>query len=681
MSSTRRDTPAFSWLTVEGRTRIRGIVEELIPQWSNGGRPHQIDSWAHTLEKVPVLLISSTGSGKTAAFYIPILIMRYLLQNPVDGIPKPPKHPVALVVTPLVELGNSQAREMGEIGMRAVALNAESISKAFDEGRNLYREIAACHWSIVLLSAERLTSKEFDAVIRNETFQENVAVLGIDEAHVLVPWSLEFRTAYQQILLLHRRLPDHVALVVATATLAPGPAYDALCSALDLRPGAFHCIRLSCERPNVRTVIQELGHSLSGYTFPGICWVFVPGMKAVVYCRTLELSWRVAVYGWSMFPPGETRLLHVRLWNSITSATYNQRTLDRFRQEDTTSIIIASIAFGMGMNLVNIRYSINLGIPEGCDALVQQNGRAGRDLVSDSFGITYVEPTVYSTVKGSVEPAEEIEAEKVALEEEGDGIQSDSEVPSKTSKKKVATKPRTKPRIKKAKKAAELSVIYGVNGGRSIEKNLARLLGASVLGQCIEAEKNAIYGNPGNSVALRCKEAGRPLPCTSCEPFSPPMTPGPTPPPSPPPPPPPPPCDATPTNPKPYGPPLPPPLNQTHRAHAKDKLMQFARQQWSAKRGARFLYIPYTAYWPSSVLSTLLDRFHLFRSRELLHGALADWEFLAEDGINLFLLIDSLNQRYDGRVCKAKFLKQKKAATTRERNSSMCSSIVVVSSS
>lgn len=112
MRQARRDNPEvpYAWLTAEGRARICGIIEECVPTWSNGPRSYQIDSWAHTLQKISLVLIASTGSGKTAAFYAPILVMQHLLKNPVEGIPRPPENPVALVVTPLIELGNNHVQ-------------------------------------------------------------------------------------------------------------------------------------------------------------------------------------------------------------------------------------------------------------------------------------------------------------------------------------------------------------------------------------------------------------------------------------------------------------------------------------------------------------------------------------------------------------------------------------------
>ena len=92
---------------MEGYARICGIIEERVPQWNNGPRSYQLESWAHTLDKISLVLIAPTGSGKTAAFYAPLLVMEHLLWNPVSGIPQPSSHPIALIVTPLIELGNN----------------------------------------------------------------------------------------------------------------------------------------------------------------------------------------------------------------------------------------------------------------------------------------------------------------------------------------------------------------------------------------------------------------------------------------------------------------------------------------------------------------------------------------------------------------------------------------------
>jgi ATP-dependent helicase YprA (DUF1998 family) len=112
MRQARHDNPkvSYAWLTAEGHACICGIIEECVLTWSNSPCSYQIDSWAHTLQKISLMLIASTGSGKTATFYVPILVMQHLLKNLVEGIPWPPENPVALVVTPLIELGNNHVQ-------------------------------------------------------------------------------------------------------------------------------------------------------------------------------------------------------------------------------------------------------------------------------------------------------------------------------------------------------------------------------------------------------------------------------------------------------------------------------------------------------------------------------------------------------------------------------------------
>jgi superfamily II DNA/RNA helicase len=86
---------------------IHRIIEQCVPQWTHGPCSYQPESWAHTLDKISLILIAPTGSSKTTAFYAPLLVMEHLLGNPIAGIPQPPSHPIALIVTPLIELGNN----------------------------------------------------------------------------------------------------------------------------------------------------------------------------------------------------------------------------------------------------------------------------------------------------------------------------------------------------------------------------------------------------------------------------------------------------------------------------------------------------------------------------------------------------------------------------------------------
>ncbi|KAF8803456.1 hypothetical protein BYT27DRAFT_7109808 [Phlegmacium glaucopus] len=126
---------------------------------------------------------------------------------------------------------------MVELGLKAVLLNAEILQEANSQGQNLFSEIQECQWSVVLLSAEHLVSSEIDKVLQNEIFRENLVLLGIDEAHLLVPWGKDFRQAYCQIPLLRKCLPSHTAIVLVTATLSTGHDFRSLCNKFDFKAG------------------------------------------------------------------------------------------------------------------------------------------------------------------------------------------------------------------------------------------------------------------------------------------------------------------------------------------------------------------------------------------------------------------------------------------------------------
>lgn len=116
MASSPTDYRDFPWTSAEGQAKIREIITARLPQWSTGPRDSQVECWAHNLMHIPTILVASTGWGKTAAFFGSILILQHL-KDPKNRqvseqvkLAPPPAHPVALVVTPLIELGKAHVR-------------------------------------------------------------------------------------------------------------------------------------------------------------------------------------------------------------------------------------------------------------------------------------------------------------------------------------------------------------------------------------------------------------------------------------------------------------------------------------------------------------------------------------------------------------------------------------------
>ncbi|KAH6899407.1 ATP-dependent DNA helicase RecQ [Coprinopsis sp. MPI-PUGE-AT-0042] len=598
----------------------------------------QVDACANVLEKRPLVLIAATASGKTATFFTPLLVIQHLLKNPLPDVPlQLPKKPVVLVVTPLVELGNIHAEEMKKFGLKALSINAETLKAARLEKRDVWAEIRRCDWSMIFLSAERMISRDVDLVLWDDVFRHNLILLALDEAHVLVPWSQDFREAYRYMAQARRRTPEGCAFAVVTATLTK-TGLNSLCKEVDLYPGQYHCIRTSVQRSNVRTVLRKLTRPLTSHSFPEISWTFRQGIKAVIFCGSLDLVWHVAVYGWSHYPT-EHQYDSVRLWSSITSAEYNQETLDLFANRPGTSVIVATVAFSMGMNVPNIGYSINLGLPDTLEGLVQQNGRAGRDGSGNAWGITYVPSAIISSLKEDITALDTNDSPPLSV-----------------------SKPRDlHSRLLQYKKAP---VGKTIRQSDSMDPNLRSLVLSYLLGLCLERDKNRILSEEHVDRALPCRELGRQLLCGTCDPEgvgdglpgvtnvlpTPMEVDQPPPVPS--------------TSPPPKG---PTPLAKKYQTNLTTWLNHFAQTRWTLKTTAEAQFAPSSNFWRGISLTLVVENAHLMRTRDAFETTLRGWMYMNEDGAALFNRLWELLAVYDCSIERAKAVKKAKAAATRER--------------
>ncbi|KAF9233097.1 hypothetical protein BU15DRAFT_9983, partial [Melanogaster broomeanus] len=259
------------------------------------------------------------GGGKTALFFGTLLIIHELLKRPHPMLKthKLPPNPMVVVVTPLNALGDTQAAEMRALGISAVSVNADSIRHAWNEKRDLLDEIRRGKWSATIWSPEKLTARGMDEILQDPSFRKNLVCLAIDEAHVVNQWGHDFRQAYSQIGIIRKRIGHNVPILAATATLVEGPERNFVCASLGLDAGSFYFERQSCERPNIRMVFRELTHTLTGCQFPDILWVLDHTERVIIYCTTIDLLFRVALYLWHNLPPGPKWLEVVRVWNSL----------------------------------------------------------------------------------------------------------------------------------------------------------------------------------------------------------------------------------------------------------------------------------------------------------------------------------------------------------------------------
>ena len=304
-------------------------------------RPLQEAIIANVLARRDSLAIMPTGSGKSLCFQLPALLFPGL----------------TVVVSPLISLMEDQVMQMRELGVPAAYLNS---TLAYDSYVTIARRVATGGVKLLYVAPESLLRPETLALLD----QTGVDCLTIDEAHCISEWGHDFRPEYRQLAAVRQRFPDAICLAV-TAT-ATARVRDDIRASLGI-PGAAVFVS-SFDRPNLFLAVEPRVDGL------GQTLAFLEnhrGEAGIIYCMTRRavdtLTEQLVAHGWNALP------YHAGL-DTATRQT-NQR---RFTY-DEVAIIVATVAFGMGIDKSNVRFILHYDLPKDLESYYQQIGRAGRD--------------------------------------------------------------------------------------------------------------------------------------------------------------------------------------------------------------------------------------------------------------------------------------------------------------
>ena len=287
------------------------------------------------------LVLMPTGGGKSLCYQLPALL------RPGTGI----------VVSPLIALMQDQVEALRQLGIAAACLNS---SLAPGEADAVERQFVAGELDLLYVAPERLLTPRFLSLLDRVP----LALFAIDEAHCVSQWGHDFRPEYRELTALHERWPD-VPRIALTAT-ADAPTRREIVERLRLEDarqfvGSF-------DRPNIRYRVAAKDDGRRQLL------AFLEsrrGASGIVYClsrRKVEATAGfLAESGFDALP------YHAGLDTRIRSA--NQR---RFLQEDGV-VIVATIAFGMGIDKPDVRFVAHLDLPKSIEGYYQETGRAGRD--------------------------------------------------------------------------------------------------------------------------------------------------------------------------------------------------------------------------------------------------------------------------------------------------------------
>ena len=308
----------------------------------NDFRPGQQKVVQSILSGQDTVAIMPTGAGKSVCFQIPALLF--------SG--------VTLVVSPLISLMKDQVDSLRQIGISAVYINS-SVSRA--EIIESLRGIAAGFYKIIYIAPERLTPEYLPDAFKNL----NISMIAVDEAHCLSQWGHDFRPSYKNILTFMQSLPVKPLIGAFTATATPEVKEDII-------------KLLGLNNPNVFVM---------GFDRENLYFSVLRGEnkdKFVVDYVKKHLTEAGIIYAGTR---KDVDALQVLLGvKGIKAERYHAGMTDEERNKaqekflyDDVSVIVATNAFGMGIDKPNVRYVIHYNMPKNIEAYYQEAGRAGRD--------------------------------------------------------------------------------------------------------------------------------------------------------------------------------------------------------------------------------------------------------------------------------------------------------------
>ena len=330
------------------------LHEALDRYWnSKSFRPLQKEVISNYLMAKDTVVLMPTGGGKSICYQLPALLS--------DGL--------TLVISPLISLMQDQVDQLNQRGIKSMFFESNrgenDIDRQFENARN-------GGFKLIYSSPERLVNRSFLEQLKNL----NIVGIAVDEAHCVSEWGHDFRPSFMAIKNLREVFPK-VAFMALTATATPEVLED-IKGGLGLEhPQVF---RNSFERSNIH---YRVGHAED--KMGEIKKILSdPKESVIIYCRSRSktelMSQQLKRWGY------KASYYHGGLEGSLKK----QRLVDW--KAETTPIMVATSAFGMGIDKSNVRKVIHLMMPESMEAYYQETGRAGRDGI-DSTAILLVHPS------------------------------------------------------------------------------------------------------------------------------------------------------------------------------------------------------------------------------------------------------------------------------------------------
>ena len=313
--------------SIFGYDSFRSYQEEIIEEVMSGG---------------DALVLMPTGGGKSLCYQIPGIV----------------RQGTGIVISPLISLMRDQVTALTQSGVRAAYLNSSLSSK---EASLVEKQLMNEELDLLYVAPERLMMPRMLELLKTTT----IALFAIDEAHCVSQWGHDFRPEYLKLSRLHEEFPD-IPRIALTAT-ADDSTRKEIIKRLSLKNAKLFIAGF--DRPNIRYLINQAPNPREQLLR------FIEGEhkgdSGIIYCLSRKKVEETALWfenkGWDALP-----------YHAGLDAKIRQVNQDRFINEEGV-VIVATIAFGMGIDKSNVRFVAHLNLPKSLEAYYQETGRAGRD--------------------------------------------------------------------------------------------------------------------------------------------------------------------------------------------------------------------------------------------------------------------------------------------------------------